>query len=47
MLFRRHKKKQTSNVEYKNFVNAHMEVAEKYIPTKQKVKQCSLWDISS
>ena len=38
--------KSTPNDEYEHFVNAHLEAAAKYIPTKLKTKYCSLGNIS-
>ena len=38
----------TPNDEYENFVNTHLEVAAKYIPTKYRTKSKVPWeDISS
>ena len=37
----------TSNDEYENFVNAHIEVAAECIPAKLRAKHNSLGDISS
>ena len=34
----------TPNDEYKNFINAHLEVAAKYIPTEPKTKSRVLWE---
>ena len=34
----------TPNDEYKNFVNAHLEAAAEYIPTKQRTKYRVLWE---
>ena len=34
----------TLNDEYENFVNAHLEVAAKYIPTKQRNKSRVPWE---
>ena len=38
------KKKSTPNDEYENFVNAHLEAAAKYIPTKIKTKYRVPWE---
>ena len=35
----------TPNDKYENFINAHMEVAVDYIPTKLKAKHRVLWEI--
>ena len=34
----------TANVEYENFVNAHLEAAAKYIPTKLRTKYRAPWE---
>ena len=36
--------KSTTNDEYENFVNAHLEAAAKYIPTKLKTKYRVPWE---
>ena len=38
--------KHTPNNEYENFVNAHLESAAEYIPTKQRTKPRILWETS-
>ena len=35
----------TPNDEYENFVNAHLEAAAEYIPTKQRAKSIVPWEI--
>ena len=37
----------TPNDEYENFVNAHLEAATKYIPTKLRTKSRVLWETSA
>ena len=34
----------TLNDEYEDFINAHLEAAAEYMPTKQKVKPRVLWE---
>ena len=38
------KETRTANDEYENFVNAHLEAAAKYIPTKHRTKSRVLWE---
>ena len=38
--------KGTPNDEYENFVNAHLEAAEKCIPTKPRTKQSAMGNVS-
>ena len=44
LVFDYNKKKSTPNDEYENFVNAHLEAAAKYIPTKLKTKYRVPWE---
>ena len=34
----------TQNDKYENFVNAHLEAAEEFIPTKQRTKSSVKWE---
>ena len=44
MLYK-NRQKHTPNEEYDNFVNAHLEAAAEFIPTKQRTKYRVPWEI--